>query len=144
METTTCCNHNCRQGRDCPLGRQQTPTAVAPCAAGERPASSIKGWQMRMPEPRTVYCCDMNCSPCDPSAACGDCVPVKVHGDSIVARDAEIAELRAAVDRLSDELQANRRGETVRVEYNLAPAQHESAIRNKLIEMGWTPPHVPA
>lgn len=54
--------------------------------------------------------------------------------------EAQLDETRKAIQCLSAELQAIRAGETVRVEYNLSPAQHEGAIRSKLIELGWTPP----
>lgn len=58
-------------------------------------SNHIKTWVERMPKPRVEYQCSMNCSPCSPGRACGDCAPVKVYGDPIAARDAEIAELRA-------------------------------------------------
>jgi hypothetical protein len=44
------------------------------------------------------------------------------------------------IDKLEAELKAIRSGQTVTVEYNLSPAMKESAIHNKLIELGWTPP----
>jgi hypothetical protein len=58
----------------------------------------IKTWKERMPAPTTGWHCDMNCSPRDEGAECGDCMRVKVYGDPVAARDAEIAELR---DRLA-------------------------------------------
>lgn len=60
-------------------------------------AQTIMTWRERMPEPRIVYQCGMNCWPRSEGIACGDCYPVKVHGDPVAARDAEIAELRAAL-----------------------------------------------
>jgi hypothetical protein len=44
------------------------------------------------------------------------------------------------IEKLEAELKALRSGQTVAVEYNLSPAMKEGAIRNKLIELGWTPP----
>lgn len=38
------------------------------------------------------------------------------------------------------QLDAIRKGHTKTVEYDLSPAMVESALRNKLIELGWTPP----
>jgi len=61
---------------------------------------AILAWQERMPEPRRAYTCDMNCSSDrrhNSPTSCGDCMPVVVRGDSIAARDSEIAELRAAL-----------------------------------------------
>lgn len=55
-------------------------------------------------------------------------------------KDAELAELRARADRTESDLKANRAGETVRVEFDLSPAQQETAVRAKLIELGWSPP----
>ena len=60
----------------------------------------IKTWQERMPAPRPWFACDMNCSDSskrDFSTGCGDCMRIKIYGDPVAARDAEIAELRAAL-----------------------------------------------
>ena len=67
------------------------------------PAQSapVATWQERLPEPRRVYTCDMNCSGPDrrhnSPTSCGDCMPHMAYGDPVAARDAEIAELRAIV-----------------------------------------------
>ncbi len=61
----------------------------------------IPTWRERMPEPRTEYRCDMNCSRSKPSEECGDCLPETVRGDAIAARDAEIADLRARIEQLT-------------------------------------------
>jgi hypothetical protein len=72
-------------------GRAQAPS---------QSARQIKTWQDRMPEPWWEKVCDMNCSPRPKKLDdCPDCVSVKRYGDPIVARDAEIAELRAALAR---------------------------------------------
>jgi hypothetical protein len=55
---------------------------------------NIKTWQERMPAPRTEMQCVMNCYP--RHGVCNDCEPVTIYGDPVAARDAEIAELRAA------------------------------------------------
>ncbi|WP_314439469.1 hypothetical protein [Massilia timonae] len=63
-------------------------------------APEVKTWQQRMPKPRHAYMCDMNCSRDrrhNSPTSCGDCMGVMVHGDPVAARDAEIAELRAAL-----------------------------------------------
>lgn len=58
----------------------------------------ILRWKERMPEPWIEKVCDMNCSPREVNRDnCDDCMPVRKYGDPIVARDAEIAELRAAL-----------------------------------------------
>lgn len=64
-------------------------------------AINIKKWPERMPAPRKEYQCAANCYPSNPGPDCIDCMPVTVHGDPIAARDAEIAELRAALERLT-------------------------------------------
>lgn len=69
-------------------------------------ASKIKTWQERMPKPRIAYQCDMNCSPRSEGKDCGDCMPVRVYGDPVAARDAEIADLRADNERLRAEKEA--------------------------------------
>lgn len=57
----------------------------------------IKTWMERMPKPWWEKVCDMNCSPRPRRLDdCPDCISVKQYGDPIAARDAEIAELRAA------------------------------------------------
>lgn len=40
-------------------------------------------------------------------------------------------------------LRTMRAGQTITVEYDLSPSMVESALRQKLIELGWTPPQVP-
>ena len=40
----------------------------------------------------------------------------------------------------SIDLQTPPTNKAVSVRYDLSPAEHESAIRNHLISMGWTPP----
>ena len=47
---------------------------------------------------------------------------------------------KSVITKLQAELKAIHSGQTVAVEYNLSPAMKEGAIRNKLIELGWTPP----
>jgi hypothetical protein len=63
--------------------------------------ADVPTWQERMPEPRAAFQCSMNCSSVGMGnvmeKGCGDCMPIAVHGDPIVARDAEIADLRAAL-----------------------------------------------
>ena len=59
----------------------------------------IATWQERLPAPRTVMRCTMNCSPSNPP--CEDCMPEKVLGNAVAARDAEIAELRATLAKLA-------------------------------------------
>lgn len=77
---------------------------IAPLPTGQGPEgnaqAAIPTWQERMPEPRRAYTCDMNCSSDrrhNSPTSCGDCMPVVVRGDSVAARDAEIADLRAAL-----------------------------------------------
>jgi len=68
--------------------------------------SAIKTWQERLPAPFQRKCCTMNCSlPAgdprtkhDVMADCPDCDWATVLGDDRAARDAEIAELRGALD----------------------------------------------
>lgn len=61
--------------------------------------ANVPTWQERMPAPRRAFQCDMNCGGVGlgkvVDKGCGDCMPIIVHGDPIVARDAEIAALRA-------------------------------------------------
>jgi hypothetical protein len=52
----------------------------------------------------------------------------------------DVAELQAEVDELNRQLMAIRKGHTKTVEFDLSPAAKESALRDKLIELGWTPP----
>jgi|GEM_PF-2916075 len=67
----------------------------------------IPTWQERMPAPYPQKYCTMNCgaykddkrSRAQRMDECGDCVTVAVHGDPIAARDAEIADLRAALSQ---------------------------------------------
>ena len=54
---------------------------------------------------------------------------------------AKIAELKLTIAELQRELKAIRANQTVTVEYDLSPAMTESALRDKLIELGWTPPN---
>lgn len=69
---------------------------------------------------------------------------LEVHGkgDMCWYQDYEdmVRSMQAEMDRMTDRLMALSKGETVRVEYDLSPAMHESAVRSKLIELGWTPP----
>lgn len=68
------------------------------------------------------------------------------HHDEIETRtrntelEAEIDELKAQNELLMADLQSLRAGHTVTVAYNLSPLMKETALRNKLIDMGWTPP----
>lgn len=61
---------------------------------------SILTWQQRMPAPRAAFQCAMNCSDAGMGRVlekdCGDCMAIKVFGDPVAARDAEIADLRDA------------------------------------------------
>lgn len=61
---------------------------------------NVATWQERMPPPRAAYQCSMNCSSVGMGAVreenCGDCMPITIEGDSVAARDAEIADLRMA------------------------------------------------
>lgn len=59
------------------------------------PGDEIPTWKERMPAPRIEMQCSMNCSP--RGGPCEECWPVTVHGDKVAARDAEIADLRAAL-----------------------------------------------
>lgn len=75
-------------------------TARAAQHAESGAPAAIPTWQERMPKPRRAYTCDMNCSRDrrhESPTSCGDCMPVTVHGDPVKARDAEIADLRAAL-----------------------------------------------
>lgn len=49
-------------------------------------------------------------------------------------------QLRRFLDDCTDADEGGRANSTATVQYDLSPAQHESAIRNKLVELGWTPP----
>jgi hypothetical protein len=69
----------------------RTRAALTPSAI-----QAIPKWQERMPAPRMVKQCSMNCSPSNPP--CEECWDVAVNGDPIKARDEEIAELRAALN----------------------------------------------
>lgn len=53
--------------------------------------------------------------------------------------DALAAE-RDALLKTAAEHAANMRGELVKMSVNLSPAEMEGKIRDKLIELGWTPP----
>lgn len=59
----------------------------------------------------------MNCSPSNPP--CGDCLPEKVLGNAVAARDAEIAELRTALNtQAALDVLAERRRQIDREGYN--------------------------
>jgi hypothetical protein len=64
-------------------------------------SGAVLTWQERMPQPRAAFQCAMNCSGAGMGKvleqSCGDCMPIKVYGDPLAARDAEIIDLRAAV-----------------------------------------------
>lgn len=51
-----------------------------------------------------------------------------------------ILALVADYERIYHSLRKIRSGLTMTVEYDLSPAMVEGAIRNKMIELGWTPP----
>ena len=78
--------------------------AQARAAAPAATSTHIKTWQERLPAPRTVMRCTMNCSPSIPP--CEDCLPEKVLGDAVAARDAEIAELRTVLAQRAGEAAA--------------------------------------
>jgi hypothetical protein len=59
----------------------------------------VKTWQERMPAERKEMQCSMNCSP--RTTPCDDCVPVTIRGNPDVARDEELAELRATLSAQS-------------------------------------------
>jgi hypothetical protein len=58
-------------------------------------SQDIKTWQERMPAHHTEMRCAMNCFP--RHGVCDDCEPGKIYGGPVAARDAEIADLRAAI-----------------------------------------------
>lgn len=84
------------------MGRMKAQDSAAPQdnVPGVSELPVVKTWQERMPKPKTAWHCAMNCSgifnkPADFN--CGDCEPFTIRGDPIAARDAEIADLRAAL-----------------------------------------------
>ncbi len=127
----------------------------------------IATWQQRMPQPRYEKQCDMNCSPRN-HAGCDDCYTAKIDGDPIKARDEEIAALRAALrvntlaadgaiiscgESAMTELKCSTditdtgvmqtismRDEITKRFFNAAAADLDTAIRQKLVDLGWTPP----
>lgn len=54
--------------------------------------------------------------------------------------EALVAGANARVSVADRELQTIRAGHTKTVEYDLSPAMAETVIRDKLVELGWTPP----
>jgi hypothetical protein len=55
-------------------------------------------------------------------------------------RDKRIAELEALLNMALKDLHDIRAGHTVTVEYDMSPVMTESKLRDKLVELGWTPP----
>lgn len=58
----------------------------------------------------------------------------------ICDRDTEIMRLRAQVHGLTLQLQALRTGKTLTCEWDLSLAEQDGIVRDRLIELGWTPP----
>jgi hypothetical protein len=56
---------------------------------------AVPTWQQRIPSPRKEKYCTMNCS--GGVRPCEDCGTETIYGDHVAARDAEIADLRAAL-----------------------------------------------
>lgn len=50
------------------------------------------------------------------------------------------AALQRSRTQVTEAVERGGRGEIVSVDYDLSPAQVESALKDKLIELGWTPP----
>ena len=63
--------------------------------------AAVKPWEERMPAPIKAFECALDCSGiglgCPRAESCGDCARVTIYGDAVKARDAEIADLRAAL-----------------------------------------------
>lgn len=60
-----------------------------------RIGGTVPTWQERMPAPRKQKYCAMNCS--GGERPCEDCDTETIYDDHVAARDAEIADLRAAL-----------------------------------------------